>query len=209
MTSFLRVSDRRGTGGRGLTTDADAEIKDVRNRSKEVLSRIKEAEGGRAVEILESALGIGAAVLAVIVSEAFDSVRKADLQALRCCSGVAPVTKRSGRTILVRRRLAANRRLVNAACPWAMAAVQRDAASRANCHALRSRGHSHARALRSVADRFLNVVCKMIETGQTFDPERRSEGAPRNPKKTLDVRLRVPPETRETRCGNRRNNRIS
>ena len=109
MTSFLRVSDRRGTGGRGLTTDADAEIKDVRNRSKEVLSRIKEAEGGRAVEILESALGIGAAVLAVIVSEAFDSVRKADLQALRCCSGVAPVTKRSGRTILVRRRLAANR----------------------------------------------------------------------------------------------------
>ena len=95
MTSFLRVSDRRGTGDRGLTTDADAEIKDVRNRSKEVLSRIKEAEGGRAIEILESAPGIGAAVLAVIVSEAFDSVRKADLQALRCCSGVAPVTKRS------------------------------------------------------------------------------------------------------------------
>ena len=32
--------------------------------------------------------------------------------------------------------------------------------------------------LRSTADRLLNVVCKMIETGQTFDPERRSEGAP-------------------------------
>ena len=158
--------------------DVNAEIKDVRNRSKEVLDRIKEAEGGRAVEILESVPGIGATVLAVILSEGFDSIRRADLHALRCYFGVAPVTKRSGRTILVQRRLAANRRLVNAAYHWAMAAIQRDAVSRAKYHALRSRGHGHARALRSVADRLLNVVCKMIETGQTFDPERRSEGAP-------------------------------
>ena len=163
--------------------DVNAEIKDVRNRSREVLDRIKEAEGGRVVEILESVPGIGATVLAVIVSEAFDSVRKADLQALRCYFGVAPVTKRSGRTIVVQRRLAANRRLVNAAYHWAMAAIQRDAASRAKYHALRSRGHSHARALRSVADRFLNVVCKMIETGETFDPERRSKAALLNQKK--------------------------
>ena len=91
--------------------DAAAEIKDVRNRSREVLDRIKEAEGGRAVEILESVPGIGAAVLAVIVSEAFDSLQKADLQAPGYCSGVAPAAKRSGRTILVQRRLAANRRL--------------------------------------------------------------------------------------------------
>ena len=173
--------ERRGIVRR--LKDVNAEIKDVRNRSREVLDRIKEAEGGRAVEILESVPGIGAAVLAVIVSEAFDSVRKADLQALRCYFGVAPVTKRSGRTIVVQRRLAANRRLVNAAYHWAMAAIQRDAASRAKYHALRSRGHSHARALRSVADRFLNVVCKMIETGQTFDPERRSKAALLNQKK--------------------------
>ena len=64
----------------------------------------------------------GKAILAVIVSEAIDSVRKADLQALRCYFGVAPVTKRSGRTILVQRRLAANRRLADAACHRAMAA---------------------------------------------------------------------------------------
>ena len=94
-----------------------------------------------------------------------------------------PVTKRSGRIILVQRQLAANRRLADAACHWAIAAIRHDAASRAICHALRSRGH--ARALRSVADRFLNVVCKMIETGQTFDPERRSKAAPLNQKKRL------------------------
>ena len=102
-----------------------------------------------------------------------------------------PVTKRSGRIILVRRRLAANRRLADAACHWAMATIQRDAASRAICHALRSRGH--AQALRSVADRFLNVVCKMIETGQTSDPERRSKAAPLNQKKRLTLGC-VPPD---------------
>ena len=116
--------------------------------------------------------------MTVFIAEAFDSVRQADLKALRYCFGVAPAAKRSGRTILVQRRLAANRRLVDAACHWAMIAVQHDAVSKANCQALRSRGHKHARALRSVADRLLRVVCRMIETGQTFDPEKRSKGTP-------------------------------
>ena len=134
--------------------------------------------GGQAVGILRSVPGIGATVLAVILSEAFDSVRKAELQALRCYFGVAPVTKRSGRTVLVQRRLAANGRLRNAARHWAMAAIQRDKTSRAKYHALRSRGHKHARALRSVADRLLGVACRMIETGQIFDPERLSKAVP-------------------------------
>ena len=36
--------------------------------------------------------------------------------------------------------------------------------------ALRSHGHGHARALRSVADRLLGVACAMLKTGSTFDP---------------------------------------
>ena len=80
--------------------------------------------------------------------------------------------------VLVQRRLAANGRLKNAAHHRAMAAIQRDKAGRAICHALRSRGHKHARAPGSVADRLLGVACRMIETGQTFDPERLSKAAP-------------------------------
>ena len=155
----------------------NAEIKEVRNQIDQAVDRIGTMEGGQAVGILRSVPGIGATVLAVILSEAFDSIRKAELQALRCYFGLAPVTKQSGRTILVQRRLAANARLRNAAYHWAMTAIQRDKASRANCHALRSRGHKHARAPGSVADRLLGVVRKMIETGQTFDPERGSRGA--------------------------------
>ncbi len=155
----------------------NAEIKEVRTEIGQAVDRVGAMEGGQAVGILRSVPGIGPAVLAVILSEAFDSVRKAELQALRCYFGIAPVTKRSGRTILVQRRLAANGRLRNAAHHWATAAIQRDKVSRAICHALRSRGHKHARAPGSVADRLLGVACRMIETGQTFDPERQSKAA--------------------------------
>ena len=161
----------------GRTQALNAEIKEIRTEIGRAVDRVGAMEGGQAVGILRSVPGIGATVLAVILSEAFDSVRKAELQALRCYFGVAPVTKRSGRTVLVQRRLAANGRLRNAAHHWAMAAIQRDKTSRAICHALRSRGHKHARAPGSVADRLLGVACRMIETGQTFDPERRSKNA--------------------------------
>ena len=171
------VADSAGRIVRKLKA-LNAEIKDVRNKIEKVRNRIKEREGGQAVDILRSVPGIGAAVPVVILSEAFDSVRRADLHAPGCDFGVAPVTKRSGQAIVVRRRLAGN-----AACRRAMAAIRRDKAGRANCHALRSRGHKHARAPGSVADRLLAVVCRMIETGQTFDPERQSKGAPWNPEK--------------------------
>ena len=104
--------------------------------------------------------------------------------------------KRSGREIRVRRRLAANNRLANAAHLWAMAAVQRAPASKAKCAALRKRGHKHAKALRGAVDRLLGVVCKMLESGQTFDSERQSKASARNPNRTLEVRLRVLPASR-------------
>ena len=44
--------------------------------------------------------------------------------------------------------------------------------SRAKYQALRSRGHGHARSLRSVADRLLNVACAMLRDGACFDPHR-------------------------------------
>ena len=87
-------------------------------------------------------------------------------------TGVAPVTKRSGKSCIVIRRQACHDRLADAMYHWARVAVQYDAKSRAKYKyaALRSRGHSHGRALRSVADRLLNVACAMLKSGTTFNP---------------------------------------
>ena len=122
--------------------------------------------------ILLALPGIGTGVLACLLAEGSDALRRRDYAALRCLCGVAPVTRRSGKSLLVVRRLAAHDRLRDAAYHWARVAAHRDPVSRAKYQALRSRGHGHARSLRSVADRLLNVACAMLRDGTCFDPHR-------------------------------------
>ncbi len=138
------------------------------------LGAAEEAEPGqikqRDADILASLPGIGRIVLATLLAEATDALQRRDYPALRTLTGVAPVTKRSGRSHFVVRRHACHRRLANAVYHWARIATQHDRTSRAKYAALRARGHSHGRALRSVADRLLNVACSMLKTGTTFRP---------------------------------------
>jgi len=124
----------------------------------------------RDVEILSSLPGVGRIVLATLLAEAHDPLRRRDYQALRCLSGVAPVTKRSGKSLIVIRRLASHNRLQDAVYHWAGVAIQHDPVSKAKYAALRARGHGHARALRSVADRLLGVACAMLENQTAFNP---------------------------------------
>jgi transposase len=133
----------------------------------------EEAEPGQQkqhdVEILASLPGVGRIVLATLLAEGSDALQRRDYAALRSLAGVAPVTKRSGKSCIVIRRQAYQHRLANAVYHWARVAMQRDPTSRAKYAALRSRGHSHGRALRSVADRLLNVACAMLRSGTPFD----------------------------------------
>jgi len=146
------------------------------------LAPSEEAEPGQArqhdVEILASLPGVGRIVLATLLAEAFDALQRRDYAALRSLTGVAPVTKRSGKSCIVVRRQACHDRLANAMYHWARVAVQHDARSREKYAALRSRGHSHGRALRSVADRLLNVACAMLKTGTTFNASITAQNAP-------------------------------
>ena len=119
--------------------------------------------------ILRTLPGVGRIVAATLLAEAYEALRRRDYQALRCLSGVAPVTRRSGKSRIVVMRQAADGRLRNAVYHWARVATQHDPVSRAKYDALRKRGHNHARALRSVADRLLAVACAMLAAGTEFD----------------------------------------
>src|SRR5262249_7272504 len=116
----------------------------------------------RDAAILDSTPGIGRTVLVSLLTEASDAPQRRDYHALQTLCGTAPVTKRSGKSCIVLRRRACNRSLRNAVHHWAHNASQYDATSRAKYEALRAKGHGHARALRSVADRLLYVVCAML-----------------------------------------------
>jgi transposase len=121
--------------------------------------------------------GVGRIVLATLLAEAFEAVQRRDDQALRCLAGVAPVTKRSGKSRIVLMRQAAHVRLRNAVYHWARVAVQHDPRSQAKYATLRARGHGHGRALRSVADRLIGVACAMLEAKTIFDPNLTSQRA--------------------------------
>ncbi|MGE0697665.1 MAG: transposase [Hyphomicrobiaceae bacterium] len=146
------------------------------------LASSQESEPGQVkqhdAEILAFLPGVGRVVLATVLAEAWDALQRSDYAALRSLTGVAPVTKRSGKSLIVIRRQACHPRLSNAMYHWARVAVQHDRTSRAKYAALGGRGHSHGRALRSVADRLLNVACAMLKTGTTFNPSLAADNAP-------------------------------
>jgi hypothetical protein len=66
-------------------------------------------------------------------------------------------------------RYACNGRLRYALYHWARVAATGDPASKTYYAALRQRGHSYARALRSVADRLLRVLIAMLKNDSLFD----------------------------------------
>ena len=129
-----------------------------------------ERVGLRDVTILKSLPGIGTINLATLLAEASGPLSRRDYQALRTLSGVAPVTKRSGKSHIVVMRYAAHVRLRNAVYHWARVATQHDHKSRTRYAALRKRGHSHGRAIRGVADRLLGLACVLLQRQILFDP---------------------------------------
>lgn len=122
------------------------------------------------VLILRSMPGIGTINLAALLCEASGPLGNRDYQALRTLCGAAPVTRRSGKSCIVVMRYAAHLRLRNTVYHWARVASQRDPKCRARYAALRQRGHSHARALRGVADRLLGLACVLLQRQTPFDP---------------------------------------
>ena len=178
----------------GTTEAATAHIRTVAARLKVVNRQIKEAhrqldalcakladpgepEPGQSAEqrdvtILLSLPGVGRIVVATLLAEAWEPLRERDYHALRSLCGVAPVTRRSGKKCVVVMRQACHMRLRTAVYHWSRVAIQHDELSKSRYRELRKRGHSHGRALRTVADRLLAVACAMLRARTAFDPAR-------------------------------------
>lgn len=131
----------------------------------------------RDVTILHSVPGIGRVVGATLLAEASAPLRQRDYHAIRCLAGQAPVTRRSGKSCFVQRRLACNKRLANAMYSWGRAAIACDAPSKQRYAALRARGCSHGRALRSVVDRLLKLLCTLLQRQVLFDRNHKAREA--------------------------------
>ena len=124
------------------------------------------------LEILLSLPGAGNLVAATMLAEAGEAIATRDYSTLRTRTGVAPVTRRSGKMLTVCMRYACNQPLRNACHYWAQSATRWDPRSQQHYTALRAKGHTHGRALRGVADRFQAVLIAMLRDGTLYDPTR-------------------------------------
>jgi transposase len=126
------------------------------------------------VAILESLPGVGLVVTSTFIADAMPLLRLRDYQSLRAVTGVAPVRRQTGKNKrgTISMRYACNVRLRNACYHFARVSTQVDAAARHYYAALRARGHSHGRALRSVADRWLRILISMLTHRTLYDPTR-------------------------------------
>src|SRR3546814_20372096 len=97
----------------------------------------------RDVAILASSPGAGRITIATLLAEAWDALRRRDYHVLRCLCGVAPVTRQSGKSKFVVRRLAARRRLQHVAHHWPLADSKPPPRTPANTHSFPQPGHAH------------------------------------------------------------------
>lgn len=125
----------------------------------------------RDVAIMLSFPGLGMMTAATLLAEATQALRDRSYHTLRALSGVAPVTRRTGKgRPVVLMRKACSERLRNAMYHWARVASQVDDYSKAQYAALRARGQEHGQACRTVGDRLLKVLCAALEGGTSYDP---------------------------------------
>ena len=122
------------------------------------------------VEIVQSLPGAGTIITATMLSEAGQLLHSRDYATLRCKSGVAPVTRQSGKKKAVLMRYAFNHQLGNAVFYWAKGASRLDPQLRARYQTLRARGIAHAAAIRRIGDHLLNVLCALLKKKQLFLP---------------------------------------
>ena len=125
--------------------------KGIAGRIEAVITELgADGESGehRDVTLLISLPGAGRVVVAMMLVEAFQPLGDRDYHALRSYSGVAPITRRSGKRCIVVMRQSCNEHLRNAIYYWSRVSTQCDERSREHYAELRHKGHSWPRLAR-------------------------------------------------------------
>ncbi len=133
----------------------------------------------RDVTILMLLPGVGKVIASTLLAEAAELLRTRDYHQMRAMSGVAPVTRQTGKqgrskgsTPFVSMRRACNDRLRNALWHWAMTAAANDPYWKAKTAQLRERGKNLAQTRRIIGDRLLRMLCACLRDGKHWDPTR-------------------------------------
>jgi len=110
-------------------------------------------------KIIRSLPGLGMTLGARVLAEFGDAPnRYADAKSRKNYSGMSPITRASGKHHVVLARSARNKRLSDACYLWAFATLTASPGARAFYDQHRSRGDTHNRALRALANRLVGIL---------------------------------------------------
>jgi len=130
-------------------------------------------EGHPDAEILSSLPGLGVVLGARVLAEFGDDPhRYADPKARKNYAGTSPITKASGRSRVALARFARNRRLADALQMWAFCSLTSSPGARRYYDAHRAKGHTHQRALRSLANRWVGILHGCLRHRDHYTEER-------------------------------------
>ena len=101
-----------------------------------------------------------------------DRPRFADARGLKAYAGAAPVTRASGKSLLVLHRRVKNQRLAAVGYIWTFAALRVSPGARAHYDQRRATGDRHAAAQRHLFNRFLGCLYHCLQTRQLYAEER-------------------------------------
>jgi transposase len=114
--------------------------------------------------------GAGAALVPrLIVAFGSDRERYAEAESLQSLSGVAPVTKRSGKSCQVTMRRACAKFLRQTFHEFARCSLKKSGWAQAYYAMLRAKGHEYHSAVRALAYKWLRVLFRCWKTGKPYD----------------------------------------
>ena len=120
-------------------------------------------------QIYRSFPGVGALTAARLLGEIGDDrTRFANARGLKAFAGAAPVTRASGRSLVVHHRQIKNQRLALAGYLWAFSALTRSPGARAHYDRRRAAGDRHIAAQRNLFNRLLGCLFHCLQTGQLY-----------------------------------------
>ena len=120
-------------------------------------------------EILRSLPGLGLVLGARVLAELGDDpTRYADAKARKSYAGTAPITRASGKRLVVLARVARNKRLADACYLWAFSALRTSTGARRYYETRGASGKTHHQALRALANRLVGVLHGCLQHRQPY-----------------------------------------
>lgn len=123
--------------------------------------------------IFTSFPGLGELPAARVLGEIGDDrARFADARGLKANAGAAPMTRASGKKLLVLHRAVKNYRLAAVGYLWTFAAIRLSTGARVHYDRRRLAGDRHAAAQRNLFNRFLGCLYYCLQTNQLYAEQR-------------------------------------